>query len=237
MTATLGAGPACPVPLVATDRIQLGHGSGGKMSAALLRDRFLPHFSNAALAQLGDAAVLPVHGGEVAISTDTFVVHPVEFPGGNIGSLSVHGTLNDLAMMGARPLYLTAGFVLEEGLDMALLDRIVVAMAQAADAAGPEPRLPGLRAGRPEVAWRRDHPAERARPPAGIRRLRRRAALRAGIDGGGGAGGVPRRRGAAWDHEAARLPCVRHAVQPGAPAGRADGLLGRGLRGVLAVPA
>ena len=125
MTATLGAGPACPVPLVATDRIQLGHGSGGKMSAALLRDRFLPHFGNPALAQLGDAAVLPVHGGELAISTDTFVVHPVEFPGGNIGSLSVHGTLNDLAMMGARPLYLTAGFVLEEGLDMALLDRVV----------------------------------------------------------------------------------------------------------------
>jgi hydrogenase expression/formation protein HypE len=136
VSSTLGAGPACPVPLVATDRIQLGHGSGGKMSAALLRDRFLPHFSNAFLAQLGDAAVLPVHGGEVALSTDTFVVHPVEFPGGNIGSLSVHGTLNDLAMMGARPLYLTAGFVLEEGLEMALLDRVIAAMARAADAAG-----------------------------------------------------------------------------------------------------
>ncbi len=135
MTTTLGAGPSCPVPLVATDRIQLGHGSGGKMSAALLRDRFLPHLGNAVLDQLGDAAVLSVHGGDIAMSTDTFVVSPVEFPGGNIGSLAVHGTLNDLAMMGARPLCLTAGFVLEEGLDITLLDRVLVAMAAAAGAA------------------------------------------------------------------------------------------------------
>lgn len=135
MTTTLGAGPSCPVPLVATDRIQLGHGSGGKMSAALLRDRFLPHLGNAVLDQLGDAAVLSVHGGDIAMSTDTFVVSPVEFPGGNIGSLAVHGTLNDLAMMGARPLCLTAGFVLEEGLDIALLDRVLASMAAAAGAA------------------------------------------------------------------------------------------------------
>jgi len=135
MTTTLGAGPSCPVPLVATDRIQLGHGSGGKMSAALLRERFLPHLGNAVLDQLGDAAVLSVHGGDIAMSTDTFVVSPVEFPGGNIGSLAVHGTLNDLAMMGARPLCLTAGFVLEEGLDIGLLDRVLAAMAAAAGAA------------------------------------------------------------------------------------------------------
>jgi len=136
MAVIVSAGPSCPVPLVATDRIQLGHGSGGKMSAALLRDRFLPHLGNAVLNQLGDAAVLPVHGGDIAMSTDTFVVSPVEFPGGNIGSLAVHGTLNDLAMMGARPLCLTAGFVLEEGLDMALLDRVLASMAAAASAAG-----------------------------------------------------------------------------------------------------
>lgn len=135
MTTALGAGPSCPVPLVATDRIQLGHGSGGKMSAALLRDRFLPHLGNAVLDQLGDAAVLSVHGGDIAMSTDTFVVSPVEFPGGNIGSLAVHGTLNDLAMMGARPLCLTAGFVLEEGLDIGLLDRVLASMAAAAGAA------------------------------------------------------------------------------------------------------
>lgn len=136
MSSALHAGPTCPAPLDTTDRVQLGHGSGGTLSAALLRERFLPHLGNPVLAQLGDAAVLPLHGGEVAISTDTFVVRPVEFPGGNIGSLAVHGTLNDLAMMGARPVCLTAGFVLEEGLDLALLDRVLGAMAAAAGAAG-----------------------------------------------------------------------------------------------------
>jgi hydrogenase expression/formation protein HypE len=136
MTVTLGSGPACPVPITATDRIQLGHGSGGKLSAALLTERFLPHLRNPVLEQLGDAAVLPVNGRDVAISTDTFVVSPVEFPGGNIGSLSVHGTLNDLAMVGARPVCLTVGFVLEEGLDLALLDRVLASMAEAAGAAG-----------------------------------------------------------------------------------------------------
>ena len=126
----------CPVPAAATDRVQLGHGSGGKMSAALLRDCFLPHFSNDILAQLGDAAVVDVSGQAVAISTDTFVVQPLEFPGGNIGSLAVHGTVNDLAMMGARPQWLSAGFVLEEGLPFDVLDRVVRAMADAARAAG-----------------------------------------------------------------------------------------------------
>jgi hydrogenase expression/formation protein HypE len=126
----------CPIPAVATDRIQLGHGSGGKMSAALLRDCFLPHFANDILAQLGDAAIVDIAGQGVAISTDTFVVQPLEFPGGNIGSLAVHGTVNDLAMMGARPQWLSAGFVLEEGLPFDVLDRIVRAMAEAARAAG-----------------------------------------------------------------------------------------------------
>ena len=130
--ATLTAGAACPVPLVATDRVQLGHGSGGKMSAALLRERFLPLLDNPVLRQLGDAGVVPVHGGEVAMSTDTFVVSPLVFPGGNIGSLAVHGTLNDLAMMGARPAFLATGFVLEEGLPFATLDRVIAAMAEAA---------------------------------------------------------------------------------------------------------
>jgi hydrogenase expression/formation protein HypE len=84
------------------------------------------------LRQLGDAAVVPVEGAELAMSTDTFVVSPVLFPGGNIGSLAVHGTLNDLAMMGARPRYLTTGFVLEEGLPFSTLDRVIAAMAEAA---------------------------------------------------------------------------------------------------------
>jgi hydrogenase expression/formation protein HypE len=106
------------------------------MSAALLRDRFLPHFSNEILAQLGDAAIVDVGGHALAISTDTFVVQPLEFPGGNIGSLAVHGTVNDLAMMGAQPAWLSAGFVLEEGLPLDVLDRIVRAMADAARSAG-----------------------------------------------------------------------------------------------------
>lgn len=125
----------CPTPRTVGDRVLLGHGSGGKMSAALLKERFLPHLANPALLRLGDAAVVPVEGSQIAISTDTFVVSPLEFPGGNIGSLAVHGTLNDLAMMGARPLYLTAGFVLEEGLAFEVLDRIVKAMGEAAAAA------------------------------------------------------------------------------------------------------
>lgn len=122
----------CPTPLVTTDRVQLGHGSGGKMSAALLRERFLPHFRNDILTQLGDAAIIDVAGQPLAMSTDTFVVQPLEFPGGNIGSLAVHGTVNDLAMMGARAAWMSAGFVLEEGLPLDVLDRIVRAMADAA---------------------------------------------------------------------------------------------------------
>ncbi len=129
-------GSACPLPLVEQSRVQLGHGSGGKLSAALLRSHFLPPLKNPYLEQLGDGAVVPVAGAEVVLSTDTFVVHPLEFPGGNIGTLAVHGTLNDVAMMGAVPMYLTAGFVLEEGLPLDLLDRIVGAMASAAATAG-----------------------------------------------------------------------------------------------------
>ncbi len=127
---------ACPTPIAMTDRVQLGHGSGGKMSAALVRERFLPLLRNDILAQLGDAAIVDVAGQALAISTDTFVVQPLEFPGGNIGSLAVHGTVNDLAMMGARPCWLSAGFVLEEGLPLDVLDRVVHAMAEAANAAG-----------------------------------------------------------------------------------------------------
>jgi len=132
----LAGGLVCPVPTTQYDRVQLGHGSGGKMSAALLRDRFLPALGNPVLQELGDAAVVGIGPAEVAISTDTFVVSPLEFPGGNIGSLAVHGTLNDLAMMGARPLYLSAGFVLEEGLSFEVLDRILAAMGKAAAEAG-----------------------------------------------------------------------------------------------------
>jgi hydrogenase expression/formation protein HypE len=129
-------GLACPAPLAELDRVQLGHGSGGKMSAALLAQRFLPHLDNAALSRLGDGSIVTIAGAEIVVSTDTFVVSPLEFPGGDIGSLAVHGTLNDVAMMGASPVCLTAGFVLEEGLPLDILDRIVSSMARAARAAG-----------------------------------------------------------------------------------------------------
>lgn len=129
-------GIACPTPVATHDRVQLGHGSGGKMSAQLLRERFLPRFGNSFLDDLGDGALVPVEGMEVVVSTDTFVVSPLEFPGGNIGHLAVHGTVNDLAMMGAAPRYLSAGFVLEEGLSFAVLDRVLDAMAEAATACG-----------------------------------------------------------------------------------------------------
>lgn len=135
-TATLAGGPACPAPSDPGGRVQLGHGSGGRMSARLIRERFLPALSNEALDLLGDAAVVPLNGGLIAVSTDTFVVTPLEFPGGDIGSLAVHGTLNDVAMAGADPLYLSCGFVLEEGLELALLDRVVGSMARAAREAG-----------------------------------------------------------------------------------------------------
>jgi hydrogenase expression/formation protein HypE len=134
--ASLASGPVCPLPRGNHDRVQLGHGSGGKMSAQLLREHFLPRFGNAHLNRLGDGAVVPVEGGEIVLSTDTFVVSPLEFPGGNIGHLAVYGTVNDLAMMGATPLYLSAGFVLEEGLPFDVMDRILDAMAGAATAAG-----------------------------------------------------------------------------------------------------
>jgi len=102
------------------------------MSASLFRERFLPALSNDVLSQLGDGAVVNVGGADIVVSTDTFVVHPIEFPGGDIGSLAVHGSLNDVAMMGASPVCITAGFVLEEGLSIETLDRVVQSMATAA---------------------------------------------------------------------------------------------------------
>lgn len=130
------SGLTCPVPAGAADRVLLGHGSGGKLSAALLREKFLPRFGNEVLSVLGDAAVVAAPGEEIAVSTDSFVVSPLEFPGGNIGHLAVHGTVNDLAMMGADPLYLTAGFILEEGLPFDVLDRVIEAMSVSASEAG-----------------------------------------------------------------------------------------------------
>src|SRR6478672_10261818 len=130
------AGISCPTPLPAKDTVLLGHGSGGKLSAELVRDVFLPAFRNPALSRLDDQAIVNVNGSLIAITTDSFVVKPLFFPGGDIGSLAVHGTVNDLAVGGARPLFLTAAFILEEGLPLADLRRIVGSMRQACTEAG-----------------------------------------------------------------------------------------------------
>jgi hydrogenase expression/formation protein HypE len=126
----------CPTPLRAKDKIVLGHGSGGKLSAELVRDIFLPAFQNSALSRMDDQAVVRIDSERVAVTTDSFVVKPLFFPGGDIGSLAVHGTVNDLAMGGATPLFLTVGFIIEEGLPMDTLRRVVGSMRRAADQAG-----------------------------------------------------------------------------------------------------
>ena len=126
----------CPVPLVTTDKILLGHGSGGKLSAELIDSIFLPAFHNPVLARLDDQGVVTINGAKLAVTTDSFVVKPLFFRGGDIGSLAVHGTVNDLAMGGAQPLFLTVAFILEEGLPLETLRRVVDSLASAARAAG-----------------------------------------------------------------------------------------------------
>ena len=126
----------CPVPRVADDRIVLAHGGGGRLTHQLIEKIFLPAFSNAMLEQRHDGAVLPLDGSRLAFTTDSFVVRPLIFPGGTIGDLAIYGTVNDLAMCGARPLYLSAGFILEEGLEMDTLRTVVSSMQEAAATAG-----------------------------------------------------------------------------------------------------
>jgi hydrogenase expression/formation protein HypE len=131
---------SCPLPLADYPNIVMGHGGGGKLGNELVEHLFLPAFRNAALENLGDAAVLdlPFNGkpSRIAMSTDSFVVRPMFFPGGSIGELAVNGTVNDLAVSGAVPKYLTAGFILEEGLPLAQLAAIVADVAKAAQIAG-----------------------------------------------------------------------------------------------------
>jgi len=130
---------SCPAPFTQYDRVLLGHGSGGRLSADLIHRLFLPAFDNEVLARLDDQAVcslLPHADVRIAFTTDSFVIQPIFFPGGDIGRLAVHGTVNDLAMGGATPLFLSAAFILEEGLPIADLRRIVTSMREACDAAG-----------------------------------------------------------------------------------------------------
>ena len=127
---------SCPLPLSHHKTIVMGHGTGGRLTAQLIHDLFLPAFDNPLLRKMDDQAVLDVGNARLAFTTDSFVVTPLFFPGGDIGELAVNGTVNDLAMCGARPLYLSAAFILEEGLALEELSRVVASMAAAAAAAG-----------------------------------------------------------------------------------------------------
>jgi hydrogenase expression/formation protein HypE len=127
---------SCPTPLRTNDTVLLGHGSGGKLSAELIRGVFLPALNNPILSRLDDQAIVRVNGQRLAFTTDSFVVKPLFFPGGDIGSLAVHGTINDLAMGGATPLFLSAAFIIEEGFSIEQLRRIATSMQHAAIAAG-----------------------------------------------------------------------------------------------------
>ena len=129
---------ACPVPFSTDEFILLGHGSGGRLSAKLMEEVFLPAFRNPALERMDDQAVFEVPAGRLAMSTDTYVVKPMFFPGGDLGELAVYGTVNDLAVGGATPKYLSAGFVLEEGLPLETLRKLVNSMADAARRCGVE---------------------------------------------------------------------------------------------------
>jgi hydrogenase expression/formation protein HypE len=126
----------CPLPLEGYPTIVMGHGGGGKLSNELVEHLFLPAFRNPALENLGDAAVFELASGRVAMSTDSFVVQPLFFPGGSIGELAVNGTVNDLAVSGADPKFLSASFILEEGFPLSKLAAIVQAMSDAASTAG-----------------------------------------------------------------------------------------------------
>src|SRR5262249_54796373 len=135
-------GFTCPLPKSQYDRIVLGHGSGGRLTTDLIEHLFLPAFRNDVLSALEDQATVSLDNiartpsPRLAFTTDSFVVKPLCFPGGDIGRLAVYGTVNDLAVGGARPLYLAAAFILEEGLPLTDLERIVASMSAACDHAG-----------------------------------------------------------------------------------------------------
>jgi hydrogenase expression/formation protein HypE len=127
---------ACPVPINEYKHVQLAHGGGGTLTHQMIQRMFLPQFRNALLEPLHDGAVIGLNDTRLAFSTDSFVVNPIFFPGGDIGELAVNGTVNDLAMCGAKPLFLSVAFIIEEGLPMGDLARIVASMRRAADIAG-----------------------------------------------------------------------------------------------------
>jgi hydrogenase expression/formation protein HypE len=127
---------SCPLPITDYKKVLLAHGGGGKLSQQLVQKMFLSQFDNEYLAPLHDGATFTIKGARLAFSTDSYVVNPIFFPGGTIGELAVNGTVNDLAMCGARPLYLSSAFIIEEGLAMDDLWRVVLSMQEAARKAG-----------------------------------------------------------------------------------------------------
>lgn len=138
LTAPDFSGWTCPAPLRDQPRVVMGHGGGGALSAELVRHVFAPAFGGRVLAGLADSAVVTLGGARLAFSTDSFVVRPLFFPGGSIGDLAVNGTVNDLAMSGARAAFLSCGFILEEGVEMPLVARVAEALGAAARTAGVE---------------------------------------------------------------------------------------------------
>ncbi|GAA2251770.1 hydrogenase expression/formation protein HypE [Kitasatospora cystarginea] len=142
-TGAVGSAPdfsgwSCPLPLRDHPRVVMGHGGGGALSAELVQHVFAPAFGGPVLAGLGDSAAVTLGGARIAFSTDSFVVRPLFFPGGSIGDLAVNGTVNDLAMSGAKAAYLSCGFILEEGVETAVVARVAQALGAAARAAGVE---------------------------------------------------------------------------------------------------
>ncbi len=135
-TIDLANGPACPVPISTYSHVMLAHGGGGRLMRRLIEDVFVEAFRNPLLDEGHDGAMFNLGGTRLAFTTDSYVIHPLFFPGGDIGTLAVNGTVNDLAMCGARPVYLSVGCILEEGLPLETLRRIVRSMRDAADAAG-----------------------------------------------------------------------------------------------------
>lgn len=126
----------CPIPIYKHDTIQLAHGGGGKLTQQLISSLFYPYFKNSILEQEHDSAQIKLSGNRIAFTTDSFVVDPIFFPGGNIGDLAINGTVNDLLCSGATPQYLSAGFIIEEGFPISSLKKIVETMAEAARKAG-----------------------------------------------------------------------------------------------------
>lgn len=132
----LSAGLSCPIPIQQYPQVLLAHGGGGKLTQQLIARMFLPQFRNEMLESLHDGAVMSVGNTRLAFSTDSYVISPIFFPGGTIGELAVNGTVNDLAMCGARPQYLAASFIVEEGFQMDDLWKVVQSLQQAAERAG-----------------------------------------------------------------------------------------------------